>query len=152
MSFNRKPGGSADSGPPIGSVLSELPPHISNIGTPAEPGEATDTVLLFVSTYCSHCIDLLPYINAMTRNHPSFSFRLLSTGDEDDHRSMIEYFGWTFPVCSLDQGDMEAYFAVMYLPFAILVDDSGKVAAKGVVYNADDFEQLVKDYARHALA
>ncbi|KZE79031.1 hypothetical protein AV654_16225 [Paenibacillus elgii] len=152
MSFNRKPGGSADSGPPIGSALADLPPHISNIGTPAEPGEATGTVLLFVSAYCSHCIDLLPHIDAMTRRHPTFSFRLFSTADEDDHRSMVEYFGWTFPIYSLDQSDMDAYFAVTYLPFAILIDDSGKVAAKGVIYNADEFEQLVKDYARHALA
>lgn len=152
MSFNRKPGGSADSGPPIGSVLSDLPPHLSAFGTPAEPGEATGTALLFVSTYCSHCIDLLPHIDAMTRNHPSFSFRLFSAGDTDDHQSMVEYFGWTFPVCSLDQSDMEAYFAVTYLPFVILVDDSGKVAAKGVIYNAEEFEQIVKDYARQALA
>lgn len=152
MSFNRKPGGSADSGPPIGSKLADLPPHISNVGTQAEPDEAMGTVLLFVSAYCSHCIDLLPHIDAMTRRHPTFSFRLFSTADEDDHRSMVEYFGWTFPIYSLDQSDMEAYFAVTYLPFAILVDDLGKVAAKGVIYNADEFEQLVKDYARHALA
>ncbi|MEK5640210.1 hypothetical protein BK138_28360 [Paenibacillus rhizosphaerae] len=152
MSLNRKSGRSADSGPPIGSELSAMPPHSKVIGESLLSDSETTKVLLFVSMHCTHCIDLLPHIDAMTQRNPSFSFQLISTGDEEDNRSMVEYFGWEFPVCSLDQGDMEAYFAVTYLPFMILVDESGKVTAKGVVYNADEFEQIVKDYVRHASA
>lgn len=133
---------SIDSGPPIGSMLPELPPTIP-IKSVSKEEQVVAQVLLFVSMHCAHCIDLLPHLSDMVSQHPDFSFQLFSTGDKEDNQSMIEYFGWEFPVHTLDQSDMEAYLSVTYLPYMLLIDDSDKVIAKGVIYNAEDFEQLL---------
>ncbi|WP_028559352.1 TlpA family protein disulfide reductase [Paenibacillus pinihumi] len=149
---NRKTGGSTDSGPPIGSTLPGFPPGVNKYNNSAQTKEATARVLLFVSMHCAHCIDLLPHIENMVQSYRELSFQLFTTGDEADNQSMIDYFGWGFPVHSLDQSDMEAYFTVTYLPFMIFQDAAGAVAAKGVIYNADEFYQIMKGFKSHTTA
>ncbi|MEY9093273.1 TlpA family protein disulfide reductase [Paenibacillus sp. RC84] len=144
MTSSAKPSRLSDTGLPLGASLPELPDYLKEGMESAWNQSGTIRVLLFASVYCTHCIDLLPHLQAIAENHPSFSIRLFTTGDEEDHRSMQEYFSWNFPVSTMDQSDMEAYFEVTALPFMMLVDESDSVAAKGVIYNADDFEQIVQ--------
>ncbi|MFS0838078.1 TlpA family protein disulfide reductase [Paenibacillus sp. 1P03SA] len=134
----------SDTGLPLGSSLPELPDYLKESIGAAWNQTGTIRVLLFASVYCTHCIDLLPHLQKIAETYPTFSIRLFTTGDEEDHRSMREFFGWDFPVSTMDQSDMEAYFEVTALPFMLLVDESDLVAAKGVVYNADDFKQIVQ--------
>lgn len=145
MSLNHKTGKSSDSGPLIGSILPDVPTECKVVGTLTETELTMPRVVLFGSMHCVHCIDLLPHIEQMTKKYTNCSFALFSTGDEEDHKSMIDYFRWEFPVYSLDQSDMEAYYSVTYLPFMILTDESGKVIAKGVVYNFEEFDRIMKD-------
>lgn len=144
MSTLTKPTRSSDSGLPLGAEMPKLPDYMQNIEADICAHAGKVRVLLFTSVHCVHCIDLLPHIQTMIENYPSFSFHLFSTGDEEDHRSMSEYFGWNFGVYSMDQSDMEACFEVTFLPFMMLLNQTGAVAAKGVIYNADDFDQLMK--------
>jgi thiol-disulfide isomerase/thioredoxin len=152
MSVSMKAKGSADSGPPVGSILPELPAGLQDALNPSGASNQGGTVSMFISMHCTFCIDLLPHIASMMQEHPSLSFRLFSTGDEEDHQSMTEYFGWDFPIVHMDQSDMEAYLSVTYLPFMILTDDKGTVASKGVVYNDADFRLLVKGCSRNEIA
>ncbi|MEC0231973.1 MULTISPECIES: TlpA family protein disulfide reductase [Paenibacillus] len=143
MSVPTKPARSADSGLPLGAALPALPDYMQACSGRAYVEADAVNVLLFTSMHCVHCIDLLPHIQTMAENYPDFSFRLFSTGDEEDHRSMSEYFKWEFPVYSMDQSDMEAYFAITFMPFMMLADRAKTVVAKGVIYNADDFDRWI---------
>ncbi|MFE6799870.1 TlpA family protein disulfide reductase [Paenibacillus chitinolyticus] len=144
MTSSAKPSRLSDTGLPLGALLPELPDYLKEGMGAAWNQSDTIRVLLFASVYCTHCIDLLPHLQTIAENHPTFSFGLFTTGDEEDHRSMKEYFGWEFPVNTMDQSDMEAYFQVTTLPFMMLIDKSDIIAAKGVIYNADDFEQILR--------
>ncbi|MVO98601.1 TlpA family protein disulfide reductase [Paenibacillus lutrae] len=144
MTSTAKPARSSDSGLPLGAAVPALPEHIQAGAGYTYIQPDTIHLLLYTSVHCVHCIDLLPHLNKIAENYPSFSIQLFSTGDEGDHQSMSDYFGWDFPIYSMDQSDMNAYFEVTFLPFMILVDQTGTVAAKGVIYNADDFDQIMK--------
>ncbi|MFD2383717.1 hypothetical protein ACFSWD_21850 [Paenibacillus xanthanilyticus] len=60
-----------------------------------------------------------------------------------DHQEMATFFEWTFPVISMEASAMEEIYNVSYLPYAMLVDASGKVLNKGAVYNKEDFDFLM---------
>lgn len=146
MAQNQKATISSDSGPEIGSILLDIPCYKKFIEDQEHPyGATTTSALLFISMHCMHCIDLLPSIERMKKNHPKVSFCLYSTGDEVDNQSMIDYFEWNFPVYSLDTSGMEDFFKVTYLPFVVIADNRGSVMAKGVIYNDQDFEQLISN-------
>ncbi|WP_025850994.1 TlpA family protein disulfide reductase [Paenibacillus ehimensis] len=104
------------------------------------------TAFIYVSMYCTYCIDLLPQLTHVQEKHSNCSIFLFSTGDEEDHRSMVEYFQWNFPIFHMDQSDMEEYFRVKYLPFMMLINKTGNVVSKGVIYNERDFDHLTKKY------
>lgn len=142
-----KPKGSFDSGPAIGSLLPGA--FLDKIQDHGQQGGATNhsaKLYLFTSMYCAYCIDLLPHISTIQEEFPSFSLYLFSTGDEEDHQNMREYFNWEFPIVHLDQSDMEAYASVTHLPYMILTDEKDKVMAKGVIYDASDFRQTVSPH------
>lgn len=145
MGQDRKALISSDSGPQIGAILSDIPSYSRVIEAQKNLDGVTINVVLFVSMHCVHCIDLLPCINTMKSNHPSYSFSLFSTGDEEDNQSMIDYFEWEFPVYSFDLSDMEDDYQVTYLPYVVLTDNQGQVIGKGVIYSAEEFELMVRD-------
>lgn len=69
---------------------------------------------------------------------------IFSTGDNEDHEEMAEFLEWHFPVISLESELMEETFNVTYLPYVLIVDASGTVLNKGVVYTKDDFQFIMQ--------
>ncbi|MFC5700182.1 thioredoxin-like domain-containing protein [Cohnella faecalis] len=101
------------------------------------------SALFFVSVTCIHCVDLLPYLSEIEEQR-QFRILLFSAGEREDHEAMVDFFGWTFPVVSMNSSEMKALFQVEYLPFAIVANEQGIVSSKGVLYNANDFGLLVR--------
>ncbi|MBB6672907.1 hypothetical protein [Cohnella nanjingensis] len=106
------------------------------------PSTAGRTALVFASMHCLDCIDLLPHLASAARAMPEYSFRLFTTGDEADNREMADYFGWTFPVIALAQEEMGRRYAISALPYAILTDDEGRVAAAGTAHDEAELVAL----------
>jgi len=99
-------------------------------------------LLVFISVYCEHCIDLLPHLNTIRENHP-IQLSLFSTGDDDDHNEMAEYFNWSFPIFHMELQEMEHYFGIKKLPAVVIVNEHGVILHKGIVYHASDFDALI---------
>jgi thiol-disulfide isomerase/thioredoxin len=115
--------------------------NFMNIELNSLPGQK---VLIFISLHCTYCIDLLPHLRELSENYNSYNFVLLSAGEVEDHREMINYFDWKFPVVHFDLNKMETFFQVTAMPFMIFADSEGKVFNKGIVYNSNEFENLLR--------
>lgn len=98
--------------------------------------------LLFVSVYCSHCVDMLPDVSYL-HSKLGLQIVLFTNGNNQDIEEMVDYFKWQFPCISLDEELMESLFNVVVFPFLILLDSTGAVEKKAVVYNKADMLFLV---------
>lgn len=98
-------------------------------------------ILIFISNYCIHCIDLLPELSKIEAKYTSYQIVLFSTGDNQENNDIDEYFKWQFPIISLSEEEMEKYFKVTILPFCIILIRN-VVNQKGVIYNFKDFELM----------
>lgn len=99
-------------------------------------------ILIFVSNYCVHCIDLLPEIEKISKDFPEYELIIFSTADVEENIEILEYFKWTFPIINLSENEMEKYFSVVKLPFCIVMSNS--LIKNAVIYNALDFNHLMK--------
>ncbi|RXZ78598.1 hypothetical protein EBB07_26165 [Paenibacillaceae bacterium] len=97
---------------------------------------------IFVSLYCERCVDLLPHLTEIQQKYP-FNYVLLTNGSEHDHREMADYFQWDCYIATISIEDMERHFNVSHTPCVIYADSSRQVAAKGIIYEAIDFERLI---------
>jgi len=128
---------SAETGPAIGS---SLPARVETEEIFRSPGPVA---LFFVSLYCVHCVDLLPHLREIRESH-GIPIVLFSNGDDDDHEEMSKYFAWDIRTVSLDKDAMEEAYEVTAFPFCIVADETRRVAAKSVVYTAEDFAFLLR--------
>jgi hypothetical protein len=96
------------------------------------------SALFFVSLSCHHCVDLLPHLQEI-QSHSKIDILLFSTGTKEDNAEMVEYFEWDFPVISLEVESMEEIFKIEFMPFVLIVEQTGFVVNKGVVYHLNDF-------------
>ena len=99
------------------------------------------TILIFVSLYCEHCVDLLPYIGLFKEQ---YNMVLFSNGDKEDHQEMNEYFQWQFPLISMNINEMKEIFKVEFLPFVNIYNAEGILISKGVVYKESDLKFLIE--------
>lgn len=130
-----------ENGLPIGEQLPDIRLPGADGREVALLDPSRDNVLAFISLSCAYCIDLLPHLETISRND-RYRFTLLSTGDDEDHREMVAYFGWNFPIVRIRADQMDARFQVRTMPFMMLADREGRVLAKGVVYDANGFDKL----------
>ncbi|WP_214630341.1 hypothetical protein [Paenibacillus agaridevorans] len=102
--------------------------------------KSTNLLAIFVSVFCTHCVDLLPSLQELSNEH---QILLITNGSSEDNRDMIEYFEWTFPVLSLTNDEVNEYFNVSYFPFVVVYKDE-LVILKSVVYSLADIKTLLK--------
>lgn len=99
------------------------------------------TALIFVSTYCLYCIDLLPFLAEIEKDFP-YNLILFSTGEIEDNKEMKEYFAWDFPIISMDESKIKSELKVTAFPYTLIIDENGTITNQGVIYNYDDFKFL----------
>jgi methylamine dehydrogenase accessory protein MauD len=110
------------------------------IGGKAEEG--LSTIIFFLSPTCPICKIMLPIIRSMAREYAgSTRLVLASDGDEAAQRKLIELEKLeAYPfVLSTDLGRAHG---VGKLPYAVLLDEQGRVAAKGLINNREHAESL----------
>lgn len=131
-------------GAQAGEQAPVMPGHLLGGGT-IEIGGALAAgslrLLLFVAPSCPICKKLIPIALDVARDE---RVDLVFVGDEDpdEQRRMIERHGLggqTF----VNGPEVGMAFAVAKLPHAILLDDAGKVVARGLVNSREHLESLL---------
>ena len=131
-------------GPQAGDQAPLMPGHLIGGGTIEIGGKLPKgalRLLLFVAPSCPICKKLIPVALDVARDE---GVELVFVGDEDpdEQRKMIERHGLSArPFVNGPEVGMA--FAVAKLPHAVLLDSSGRVAARGLVNSREHLESLV---------
>lgn len=132
-----------DSGPKVGeaSPVFQLP---SLNGQPVDIGAAgaKSQLLFFLSPTCPVCKKLLPILKSIRTVESSWlNVVLASDGNQPEHEAFQRRAELTsFPyVLSAELG---MRFRISKLPYAVLIDESGKIRSKGLVNSREQLESL----------
>lgn len=132
----------SSSGPELGETVPALGlPNLN--GAPLTLGQGGRSQLVFfLSTSCPICKALLPALKSIRSDEGQWlDVILASDGREALHRRLIEAEGLAgFPYVLSSELGMS--FRVSKLPFAVLIDARGAVAAKGLVNSREQLESL----------
>jgi methylamine dehydrogenase accessory protein MauD len=132
-----------DSGPAVGEAaprfdLPDLGGGIVSIGAAAERSQ----LLFFLSPTCPVCKKLLPILKSVAAAESAW-LRIVfaSDGEPEEHAAFRRRVALTdFPyVLSAELG---MAFRVGKLPYAVLLDEAGRVRAKGLVNTREQLESL----------
>lgn len=133
-----------DSGPAVGSAspsfaLTGIQSEVVSIGGPSP----LPTLVFFLSPTCPVCKKLIPVLKALVRDERRrLAVVLASDGEADEHlRFMREQGLQALPyVLSTELG---MSYRVSRLPYAVLLDAKGNVAAKGLVNSREQLDSLL---------
>jgi methylamine dehydrogenase accessory protein MauD len=132
-----------DEGPKVGDLapvfnLATLAGPRVQVGAPG----AHSTLVFFVSPTCPVCKKLLPVLRSSAKVESAWlRVVLASDGDEAKQRAFYEKAELAdFPyVLSAELG---MAYKVGKLPFAVLIDETGRVRAKGLINSREQLESL----------
>lgn len=132
-----------DSGPAVGEAaprfdLPSLGGGSISVGAAAEHSQ----LLFFLSPTCPVCKKLLPILKSIAVAESSW-LRIVfaSDGEQDEHAAFRNRAGIeAFPY--LLSSELGMAFRVGKLPYAVLLDEAGRVRAKGLVNSREQLESL----------
>ncbi|MCD6732342.1 MAG: methylamine dehydrogenase accessory protein MauD [Burkholderiaceae bacterium] len=132
-----------DSGPKVGESAPAF--DLATLdGRPfATGGARTKSLLLFfLSPTCPVCKKLLPILKRVAVDEGQWlEIAFASDGDADEHAAFRARAGLqAFPY--LLSTDLGMAYRIGKLPYAVLVDEAGKVKAKGLVNSREQIESL----------
>lgn len=136
-----------DKGPKIGDAapifdLQELHGRPLTIG--GRSASALSTMLMFVSPTCPVCKKLLPIVKSIAEGESSW-LRVVFTsdGEESAQREFVVRYGLeSFPMVLSSELGMT--YRVSKLPYAVLIDEEGRVRAKGLVNTREHLESIIQ--------
>jgi len=136
-----------DKGPRIGDPaprfeLTDLNGTTVALGEP--DGNAMSTMLMFVSPTCPVCSKLLPIVKSIAQSEARW-LRVVFTSDGDDaeQREFVSRHGLErFPMVLSSELGMT--YRVAKLPYAVLIDEEGRVRAKGLVNTREHLESILQ--------
>ncbi|MDO9598025.1 MAG: methylamine dehydrogenase accessory protein MauD [Azoarcus sp.] len=134
-----------DTGPQVGEAapVFDLPHLLSSrerisLGLPGDKS----TLLFFLSPTCPVCKKLLPILRSANQSERSWMRVVLtSDGEQPEHLAFYDKAGLKdFPyVLSRELG---IAYRVAKLPYAVLINEQGRIAAKGLVNSREQLESL----------
>ncbi len=131
-------------GPAVGEKSPRLEAHALagnaiTIGTPLAAGKAL--LLLFVSQTCPICKKLIPIALDFGKSE---RLDVLFVGDAElaEQQRLLAQFGLDAH-CFINGPEIGMAYRVDKLPYAVLLDDRGVIAAKGLVNSREHFESLI---------
>ncbi len=133
-----------DAGPAVGAAS----PSFNLRGIQSEPvviggASATPTLIFFLAPTCPVCKKLIPVLKALARDEKRrLSIVLASDGEQAEHLRFVREQGLeALPyVLSTELG---MSYRVSRLPYAVLLDAQGTVAAKGLVNSREQLDSLL---------
>lgn len=118
-------------GNPVGK---RLPPMVVEYLPPGEPyTPGVPAVIEFWATWCPPCRDSIPHLNRLKRGIADLGIPIIGVTEEE--LPIVEEFRLGVPIeytVALDRGNrLASHFKVPSIPYALLVDRSGKVRWAG---------------------
>jgi len=132
-----------DSGPKVGEAAPAF--DLATLdGRPFATGgvRAKSLLLFFLSPTCPVCKKLLPILKRVAVDEGQWlEIAFASDGDVDEHAAFRARAGLqAYPY--LLSTDLGMAYRIGKLPYAVLVDETGKVKAKGLVNSREQIESL----------
>jgi methylamine dehydrogenase accessory protein MauD len=135
-----------DEGPPIGDLAPQTEASTVNgelitLGR-AEPNR--HQLIVFISATCPSCERLIPGVRAIHKREREVQILLVSLlADESMMKAFVSRHKIESIPCVLSF-NIARQFNVLHPPYGVLLDDLGRVKAKGVVNNLDHLESLLR--------
>ena len=127
-------------------ALIDVHDHPLHIGGASK--DESRTLLFFLSPTCPVCETLLPTVERVARTEvPRVRVVLASDGLPDEHRVFIEEKGISHLPYVLS-APLGMTYGVAKLPYAVLIDKDGFVAAQGLVNTREHLESLFEAQRR----
>lgn len=138
---NLKVGGEAPS-----LDLQDIKGGLVTIGGVPENGKSK--LLFFVSPTCPVCKTLLPVVKSATKSEKDWlEVILASDGENNDHNAYInEHKLEQFIYISSEI--LGRSYGVSKLPYAVLIDEQGKIASMGIINSREHLESLFESKER----
>lgn len=133
----------SDNGPALGDKVPALAlPNLNGAGLTLGDSGGRSQLVFFLSTSCPICKALLPALKSIRSDEGKWlDVILASDGREALHRRLISAEGLeAFPYVLSSELGMS--FRVAKLPFAVLLDQNGRVRAKGLINSREQLESL----------
>ena len=133
-----------DAGPAVG----EASPSFNLRGIQSEPvhiGGVAErpTLVFFLAPTCPVCKKLIPVLKALVKDEKRrLSVVLASDGEQAEHLRFVQQQGLTEMPYVLST-DLGMSYRVSRLPYAVLLDAQGTVAAKGLVNSREQLDSLL---------
>lgn len=103
-----------------------------------------ERLLLFLSTSCPVCTNLLPNLRGIFRNESKHMDIIVSVNGEDmDKHALYHGICQQESLFYIKSEEVFTRFQVASVPYAIIVDREGLVRAKGLVNTAEQVESLL---------
>jgi len=132
-----------DAGPKVGEQAPAFSlPALDGRSVDIGKATATSTLLFFLSPTCPVCKKLLPILRSTARSEAAWLRIVLASDGEPAaqekfyRQAKLEEFPY---VLSTELG---LAFKVSRLPYAVLLDESGRVTAKGLINSREQLESL----------
>lgn len=138
-----------DAGPPVGAAspafsLTGIQSEVVAIGG-AQP---TPTLVFFLAPSCPVCKKLIPVLKALARDEQKALRVVLASDGDADHLGFVrEQKLQALPYVLSPELGMS--FRVSRLPYAVLLDAQGVVAAKGLVNSREQLDSLLNAHDMH---
>lgn len=133
-----------DTGPKVGEPAPrfDLPTLTGNARVRIGGAADKSTLLFFLSPTCPVCKKLLPILRSVNETERSWlRVVLASDGEQPEHLAFYEKADLkAFPY--LLSQDLGIGFHVGKLPYAVLMDEQGRITAKGLVNSREQLESL----------
>jgi methylamine dehydrogenase accessory protein MauD len=112
------------------------------------PENGSSKLLFFVSPTCPVCKTLLPVVKSATKSEKDWlDIILASDGDTYDHQGYIkEHKLESFTYISSEI--LGRSYGVSKLPYAVLIDEQGKIASMGIINSREHLESLFESKER----
>lgn len=135
----------SDKGPEVGDEspkfdLSDYKGHVISLG--GQRASGADQLALFLAPTCPMCNKILPTARALA-NDEKLDVIIISDGPKDEH----EHFLKTHDLGNIPyviSAEVGMRFQVGKVPYAVLISQNGKIAAKGLVNTREHLESLLE--------
>lgn len=128
----------AETGPSFAGLTDHLGRTVSVGGHRAHP-----QMLLFTGPKCSTCKSLLPGIKAMARSEPFLDMVMISDGTPQEHAEFLAGSGIADELSYVDAREVGMAYQVGTTPYAVVLDEHGKIRAKGLCNHMQQVESLL---------
>ena len=121
-------------------ALATLNGKMVTIGGISEDGKSQ--MIFFASPDCPVCKTLLPALKSAAKAESDWLNLIVgSDGDNQDHKTYVEQYGlqeYPYIVSEL----LGKTYAVAKLPYAVVIDEQGKLASLGIVNSREHLDSL----------